>query len=113
MSNEIKERYGNIALVGNSDSCCMPSTSTSSNCCIGDSTMDIIDDISLLSSAKSIGYYTKELESISFIFRIGRRMWKSHKICSYQRRRYSCRFWIRGWNRCFFWLLTLSRKGEK
>ena len=66
MSNEIKEkikeRYGNIALVGNSDSCCMPASS-SSNCC-SNSNKDIIDDISLLSSAKSIGYDTKELESI-------------------------------------------------
>jgi len=66
MSNEIKEkikeRYGNIALVGNSDSCCMPAFS-SSNCC-SNSNKDIIDDISLLSSAKSIGYDTKELESI-------------------------------------------------
>src|SRR6478752_1801424 len=66
MSNEIKEkikeRYGNIALVGNSDSCCMPASS-SSNCC-SNSNKDIIDDISLSSSAKSIGYDTKELESI-------------------------------------------------
>src|SRR3954451_1017187 len=69
MSNEIKEKikanYGKIAVFGNSDSCCMPSTSTSSDCCSGDSTMDITDDISLLTSAaKSIGYNVKELESI-------------------------------------------------
>jgi arsenite methyltransferase len=69
MSNEIKEKikanYGKMAVFGNSDSCCMPSTSTSSNCCSGDSTMDITDDISLLTSAaKSIGYNVKELESI-------------------------------------------------
>src|SRR4051794_14585063 len=71
MSNEIeikekiKASYGKIALDGNSDFCCMPSTSTSSNCCSGDSNMDITDDISLLTSAaKSIGYNVKELESI-------------------------------------------------
>ena len=71
MSNEIeikekiKASYGKIAVFGNSDSCCMPSTSTSSNCCSGNSTMDITDDISLLTSAaKSIGYNVKELESI-------------------------------------------------
>ena len=40
----------------------MPAFS-SSNCC-SNSNKDIIDDISLSSSAKSIGYDTKELESI-------------------------------------------------
>src|SRR3954465_7570080 len=67
MSNEIKEkikeRYGKIALFGNSDSCCMPASS-SSNCCGGDSSIDKTDDISLLSSVRSIGYDAKELKSI-------------------------------------------------
>jgi arsenite methyltransferase len=69
MSNEIKEktkeRYGKIAVFGNSDSCCTPA-SPSSNCCGGgDSNIDKTDDISLLSStAKSNGYDAKELKSI-------------------------------------------------
>src|SRR6476660_2313052 len=73
MSNDIKEkvkeRYGKIALVGNTDSVCMPLTSSSS-CCCGSSSGDgntriaITEDSSLLSSVKSIGYDTKELESI-------------------------------------------------
>jgi arsenite methyltransferase len=50
----IRKRYGTIALNGNSDSCCMPSSS-SEYCSSGN---DIIE------SAKSIGYQTKELASI-------------------------------------------------
>src|SRR6478752_10317384 len=71
IKEKIKERYGKIALVGNSDSCCMPSSSSSSssNCCggngVGDSSgIAITEDSSLLSSAQSIGYDAKELESI-------------------------------------------------
>ena len=69
IKEKVKERYGKIALVGNSDSCCMPSTS-SSNCCSGSSNSDnsssvyTIVNSSLLSIAKSIGYDAKELESI-------------------------------------------------
>ena len=69
IKEKVKERYGKIALVGNSDSCCMPSTS-SSNCCNGSSNSDnsssvyTIVNSSLLSIAKSIGYDAKELESI-------------------------------------------------
>ena len=32
IKEKIKDRYGKIALFGNSDSCCMPA-SLSSNCC--------------------------------------------------------------------------------
>ena len=71
IKEKIKERYGKIALVGNSDSCCMPSSSSSSssNCCggngVGDSSgIAITEDSSLLFSAQSIGYDAKELESI-------------------------------------------------
>src|SRR6476620_5942787 len=39
-------------------------------------------------------------------------MWKSNKICSYQRRRYSCRFWIRGWNRCFLAANIVKQRGK-
>ena len=69
IKEKVKERYGKIALVGNTDSCCMPSTS-SSNCCSGSSNSDnsssvyTIVNSSLLSIAKSIGYDAKELESI-------------------------------------------------
>ena len=68
IKEKVKERYGKIALVGNSDSCCMPSTS---NCCNGSSSSsdnsssaNTIENSSLLSSAKSIGYDSKELDSI-------------------------------------------------
>ena len=68
IKEKIKERYSKIALVGNTDSCCMPSTSSS--CCSSDSNnnstdMDINENSSLLSSSvKSIGYDPKDLESI-------------------------------------------------
>ena len=39
IKEKVKERYGKIALVGNTDSCCMPSTSSSS-CCGGSSSSD-------------------------------------------------------------------------
>jgi arsenite methyltransferase len=63
IKEKIKERYGKIAIFRNSDSCCM-SASSSSNCCGSSSSKDITDNASLLSSAKSIGYNSKELESI-------------------------------------------------
>src|SRR6185437_11702997 len=66
IKEKIKERYGKIALFGNTDSCCMPSSS--SNCCSSSSSnnkdMSINENSSLLSSVKSIGYDAKELESI-------------------------------------------------
>jgi len=67
IKEKVKERYGKIALVENTDSCCMPSTSSSS--CCGNSSdsnarIAIAEDSSLLSSVKNIGYDTKELGSI-------------------------------------------------
>ncbi len=56
IKEKIKERYGKIALFGNSDSCCMPSSSA---CCSNETVTD-----SVLLSAKSIGYNLSELESI-------------------------------------------------
>lgn len=55
IKEEIKERYGKIALLGYSDSCCMPS----SGCCIIEEVVD-----SPVTSAKSIGYDSTELSSI-------------------------------------------------
>src|SRR5689334_5460041 len=69
IKEKVKERYGKIALVGNSDSCCMPSMSLSS-CCnsnvnsSNDSNINTIENTSLLSSTNSIGYNAKDLESI-------------------------------------------------
>lgn len=65
IKEKIKERYGKIALVGNSKSCCMPSTSPSS-CCnsSSDSSTNTTENASLLSSAESIGYDIKDLKSI-------------------------------------------------
>ena len=57
IKEKIKERYSKIALFGNSDSCCMRSSSEGCNA--------EEDDIkSLISTAKSIGYSSSELESI-------------------------------------------------
>jgi len=76
IKEKVKERYGKIALVENTDSCCMPSTSSSS--CCGNSSnsntrISIAEHSSLLSSVKNIGYDTKELESIpeSSVFGLG------------------------------------------
>ena len=71
IKEKIKEKYRKIALVGNTDSCCMPSISSSSCCSSSNSSNSsnetTIENSSLLSSAaaiKSIGYDAKELESI-------------------------------------------------
>lgn len=66
IKEKIKERYGKIALVGNTDSCCMPMPSSSSSCCSSNNNngTDINENSSLSSSVKSIGYDSKELESI-------------------------------------------------
>ncbi len=64
IKDKIKERYGKIALFGNSDSCCMPSSS-SSKCCSTEEEEVVGDkDSNIFSSAKSIGYNPTELESI-------------------------------------------------
>lgn len=54
IKEKIKERYGKIAVFGNSDSCCMPS-----ECCSPEN-----DAGSQVYSAKSIGYDSEELEAI-------------------------------------------------
>ena len=54
IKERIKERYGKIAMFGNSDSCCMPS-----ECCSPDNDAD-----SQVYSAKAIGYDSKELAAI-------------------------------------------------
>ncbi len=54
IKEKVKERYGKIALAGNSEGCC-----ASTECCVG--------GVSLTSSvqiAKNIGYNAKELESV-------------------------------------------------
>ena len=56
IKERVKERYGKIALTGNSDSCCAPT-----ECCGGDSS---ISEISPVQIAKNIGYDAKELESV-------------------------------------------------
>lgn len=55
LKEKIKEQYGKIALDGNSNSCCMPS----SDCC---STSEII--LSPFTSSKEIGYDSDKLNSI-------------------------------------------------
>lgn len=56
LKEKIKQQYGKIAVSGNSESCCMPS---SSDCC---STTDIT--FSPLTSSKAIGYNSEKLSSI-------------------------------------------------
>lgn len=51
IKEKVKERYGKIALVGNTESCCMPGSS----CC---------DPGSPMQSAKIVGYNEEELEAI-------------------------------------------------
>jgi hypothetical protein len=55
IKERVKERYGKIALTGNSESCCAPT-----ECCGGGS----ISEISPVQIAKNIGYDAKELESV-------------------------------------------------
>ena len=55
LKEKIKEEYGKIALDGNSNSCCMPS----SDCC---STSEII--LSPFTSSKDVGYESDKLNSI-------------------------------------------------
>ena len=55
LKKKIKEQYGKIALDGNSNSCCMPS----SDCC---STSEII--LSPFTSSKEVGYESDKLNSI-------------------------------------------------
>ena len=56
IKEKIKERYGKIAVFGNSDSCCMPS----SECCSGEEN----SGASTLQSTEAIGYDSTELASI-------------------------------------------------
>jgi arsenite methyltransferase len=55
IKERVKERYGKIALTGNSETCCAPT-----ECCGGGS----ISEISPVQIAKNIGYDAKELESV-------------------------------------------------
>ncbi len=56
IKEKIKERYGKIAVFGNSESCCMPS----SECCSGDEN----SGVSTIQSIEAIGYDKTELASI-------------------------------------------------
>ena len=55
IKEKIKERYGKIAVFGNSDSCCMPS-----ECC----SVEENSGSSTIQSTKTIGYNSEELASI-------------------------------------------------
>ncbi len=56
IKEKIKERYGKIAVFGNSDSCCMPT----SECCSGEEN----SGVSTTQSTEAIGYNPTELASI-------------------------------------------------
>jgi arsenite methyltransferase len=53
IKEKVKERYGNIALSGNSECCCVPGE------CCNDSIQS-----SAIESTKLIGYDTKDIDSI-------------------------------------------------
>jgi hypothetical protein len=57
IKEKVKERYGKIALTGNSDCCCVPV-----ECCDGSS--DNNSSGSALESTKLIGYDSKDIDSI-------------------------------------------------
>jgi arsenite methyltransferase len=57
IKEKVKQRYGKIALAGNSESCCMPR-----ECCVSGSSSEVMT--SAVQIAKNIGYDAKELESV-------------------------------------------------
>jgi hypothetical protein len=57
IKEKVKERYGKIALTGNSDCCCMPG-----ECCSSNNNNN--DHPSAIKSTKLIGYDTKDIDSI-------------------------------------------------
>ena len=57
IKEKVKQRYGKIALAGNSESCCMPA-----ECCGGSSNSEVM--ISAVQIAKNIGYDAKELATV-------------------------------------------------
>lgn len=60
IKEKVKERYGKIALTGNSDCCCMPS-----ECCSNINNNNTTNNQpSPVESARVIGYDTKDIESI-------------------------------------------------
>jgi arsenite methyltransferase len=59
IKEKVKQRYGKIALAGNSENCCMPE-------CCGDGSSSSSSEVmtSAIQIAKSIGYDAKELEAV-------------------------------------------------
>ena len=57
IKEKVKERYGKIALTGDSDCCCVPG-----ECCSDNNNNNNCP--STIKSAKLIGYDTKDIESI-------------------------------------------------
>jgi hypothetical protein len=59
IKEKVKQRYGKIAIAGNSESCCMPT-----ECCGGGSSGSSEVMTSAVQLAKNIGYDVKELEAV-------------------------------------------------
>jgi arsenite methyltransferase len=59
IKEKVKERYGKIALTGNSDCCCVPG-----ECCSDSSSNNGNNRPSTIESAKLIGYDSKDIQSI-------------------------------------------------
>ena len=57
IKEKVKERYGKIALTGNSDCCCIPG-----ECCSDGNNNN--NHLSAIESTKLIGYDSKDIESI-------------------------------------------------
>jgi arsenite methyltransferase len=72
IKEKVKERYGKMALTGNSDCCCVPG-----ECCDGSSNNNN-SSRSALESTKLIGYDSKDIDSVSCTWS---RMLCTNKVC--------------------------------
>jgi arsenite methyltransferase len=71
IKEKVKERYGQVALTG--DSCCGPSVSFESGggCCSGNNSAVLQPSQSAAQVSKLVGYDTKDLESIPEVSILG------------------------------------------
>ena len=75
IKNKIKERYGKIAVFGNSDSCCMPS-----ECCSPENNVGFPNYI----PQKQSDMIQTELAAIPSIIYFGCGMRQPHKVCPHK-----------------------------
>ena len=82
IKEKVKERYGKIALTG--ESCCGPSVGIESGggCCSGNDNTVLQPSQSAAQVSELVGYDTKELKYTRSI-NPWSRMWNSYKVCFY------------------------------